>query len=147
VTPKRSTQQEELIMPKDPRQEFIDALLVGDNDKAVSFIHPDCVTRHPPGLPYGGELHGPEGYLQLLNALNDNFELDLEKAEVLMVENDHVLVRYWATMINRTTRNSTTQTVAELYRFENGLCVEQDNYYKAPERVTALMEEAQAQSS
>jgi len=34
--------------------------------------------------------------------------------------------------------------VAEFYRFEDGLVVEGDNYYKSPENVAALMQESSA---
>ncbi|WP_408899775.1 nuclear transport factor 2 family protein (plasmid) [Nocardioides sp. R1-1] len=130
-------------MTTDPRREFVESLLGGDSEKAISFIHPECVTRHPPTLPYGGDLMGPEGYRQLQDALWSTFDLDLEKTDVRYVDDDHVLVRFWATFIHKVTRKTAKMTVAEIYRFEDGMCVEQDNYYKSPELVTALILEAQ----
>jgi ketosteroid isomerase-like protein len=126
-------------MAMDNRRKFIDSLLGAELETALSLVHPECVIRHPP-VPYGGERVGPEGFREILRALNDNFELEVEKTEQLLVD-DYLIVRYWATFTHKKTGRSTSMTTAEFMRFEDGLIVEMDNYYKAPERVTALMTE------
>lgn len=127
----------------DPRQAFLDSMLSGDIETSLTFIHPDCIIRHPPGVSYGGDLVGPEGFRGLLGALFGAFDMDLEKTESLLVD-EYLIVRFWATFIHKSSGKSETQTVAEFYRFEDGLVVEGDNYYKSPENVAALMQESSA---
>lgn len=123
------------------KREFIDSMRRGDFEKTLSMIHPECIIRHPPGLPYGGDVIGPKGFRGILDALSSEFDLDVPKIEVLDVD-DYLIVRFWATFIHKKSKKSTTMTTVEIYRFEDGLVVEQDNYYKAPERVTELMKDA-----
>lgn len=130
-------------MDRDPRLVFLDSMLNGDIETSLSFIHPDCIIRHPPGVSYGGDLIGPEGFRGLLGALFGAFDMDLERTESLLVD-DYLIVRFWATFIHKESKKATTQTVAEFYRFQDGLVVEGDNYYKSPEVVAALMEESSA---
>ena len=79
----------------------------------------------------------------IVNGLVANFDLELEKTETLMIGDDMVLQRFWATFVNKKTGKRAKMTVAEIYRFEDGLCVEQDNYYKSPEIVAEMMAEAE----
>jgi hypothetical protein len=130
-------------MGTDNRQKFIDSLLNNDFETALALIHPACVIRHPPGLPYGGVVFGPAGFQGILEALTSAFDLEVEKVETLVAD-DYLVVRFWAKFIHKQSGKFAEMTTAEFYRFEDGLVVEQDNYYKSPEKITEMMTELPA---
>jgi hypothetical protein len=129
-------------MTKDVRQDFVD-LIMQWSEKQYDYIHPDCVISHPPVLQYGGTKTGPVGMKSIIDGLAANFDLEVEKTETQLIGEDTVVQRFsGATFINKKSGKRATMNVVEIYRFEDGLCVEQDNFYKSPEIVAEMITEA-----
>ena len=128
-------------MSRDVRQHFVD-LMMQWSEEQYEYIHPDCIISHPPVLQYGGTKHGPAGIKSIVDALAANFDLEVEKTQTLLSGDDMVVQRFWVTFVNKKSGRRAQMTVAEIYRFEDGLCVEQDNFYKSPEIVAEMIAEA-----
>lgn len=129
-------------MPKDIRLQYID-LMMAFSEEQYKFIHPDCVISHPPVLQYGGTQTGPAGMKNIIDGLVANFDIEVDRTETHLI-GDHTVLQLFldAKFVNKKSGKRTTMNVAEIYRFENGLCVEQDNFYKSPEIVAELIAEA-----
>ncbi|SEO57689.1 nuclear transport factor 2 family protein [Trujillonella endophytica] len=129
-------------MTGDARQRFVDPQMQWSEEQ-YDYIHPDCVISHPPVLQYGGTKNGPAGMKSIIDGLAANFELHVEKVETQLFGDDLVVQRFLgATFVNRKSGRRATMNVVEIYRFDDGLCVEQDNFYKSPEIVAEMIAEA-----
>jgi len=128
-------------MAEDNRQRYVDLLLKWSEEQ-YDYIHPDAVINHVPSLPYGGTKRGPAGIKAIVDGLAANFEVEQDKIETLLVGDDTVLVRFWVHLVNKKSGRREPLTVAEIYRFQDGLCVEQDIFYKTPEVVVDMLDEA-----
>ena len=130
-----------IAMAEDVRQRYVD-LLLSWSEEQYDYIHPDAVINHVPSLPYGGTKHGPAGIKAIIDGLAANFEVEQDVIESQLVGDDTVLLRLSVHLVNRRSGRREPLTVAEIYRFEDGLCVEQDIFYKTPEVVVAMLDEA-----
>ena len=95
-----------------------------------------------PSIPYGGTQRGPAGIKAIVDGLARNFEVEQDRIETTLVGDDKVLVQFWVHFVNKKSGRREPLAVAEVYRFEDGLCVEQDIYYRTPEVIVDMLNEA-----
>ena len=55
-----------------------------DFDLLRTYIAEDFVMVEPEALPYGGEWHGPEGFVDLVQTLRNSFGIDVVKGPSLV---------------------------------------------------------------
>ncbi len=70
---------EQALVAQDARQAVVLRLLAavgaGDRDEIAQLLTADYVLVEPASLPWGGEHHGPAGYLEAIGAITDIFSL------------------------------------------------------------------------
>lgn len=59
----------------------------GDIETFLKAMHPDLVVHEPAYLPYGGDFHGAEGFLQLFGEVSKL--VDVDTLELLSATADH----------------------------------------------------------
>jgi uncharacterized protein len=109
-----------------------------DMDQACSLLHDNLVVREAGGLPYSGDYHGPQGFVDLLAAMNRDLEVTPGPIVRDVLSDDTIVSRFRLTFTARATGRSAEMNLVELYRVSDGLIVELDVYYKDPSAVTAL---------
>lgn len=94
-------------------------------------------------LQYGATKTGPAGMKSIIDGLAANFDLEVATTDTQLIGDDLVVQRFvGATFVNKRSGKRATMNVVEIYRFEDGLCVEQDNFYKSPEVIAEMIAEA-----
>jgi hypothetical protein len=74
------------------------------------------VIVEPASLPYGGEHHGIDGYVALMQSINDLFALEFEPEALDALDASTVLLRMHVTFTGRVTRRTRRLPVLELLR-------------------------------
>jgi hypothetical protein len=128
-------------MAQDVRQRYVDLLLAWSEDQ-YDYVHPNAAINHVPSIPYGGTKRGPVGIKSIIDGLAANFEVEQDRIETVLVGDDKVMLQFWVHFVNKRSGRREPLAVVEIYRFEDGLCVEQDIYYRTPEVVVDMLDEA-----
>jgi ketosteroid isomerase-like protein len=119
--------------------QFSKALGEKDMERACALLHHDLVVHEAGGLPYSGEYHGPQGFLDLLAKMDESMELTPGPVIRDCLANDTVASRFRLTFTARTSGESVEMDLVELYKVRDGQIVELDVYYKDPSAVAALL--------
>ncbi|MEV3905060.1 nuclear transport factor 2 family protein [Mycobacterium sp. NPDC050551] len=118
---------------------FGTALNENNLDEACALLHEDLVVHEAGGLPYSGDYHGPQGFVDLLTAMTENLELTPGPINRAPLDDDTVVSRFRLRFTARLTGRSTEMNLVELYTVSDGLIIALDVYYKDPSAVTALL--------
>jgi uncharacterized protein len=118
---------------------FMDAMVQGKLDDALSLLHDDFVVYEAGGLPYSGEYHGSSGFFELLTKMTEVLMLTRGPTIEHLLADDTVAMRYRLAFTARASGNSIEMSVVEVYTVREGLIVELDVYYKNPSAVAALL--------
>jgi ketosteroid isomerase-like protein len=101
---------------------YLDAFMVGDIDRALTFLTDDFTVIESEGMPYSGKWVGKDGFLQLLNAVYGCWsDMKAELVEVIGApdaENFAVL----ATMEGKSVSNgrSFSTSLCEIWTVKDG---------------------------
>lgn len=117
---------------------FYDHISSGDLEGAAALLHDELVIHEPPGLPYGGDYHGPAGFVELMGRINEAFEPSPAGPVEYLGDGDPVLVRLVGRFASRATGQSVEMPIVELHYVRDGKIAELDIYYKQPEALAAL---------
>lgn len=115
------------------------ALGAKDMDAVRALLHQDFIVHEAGGLPYSGDYHGPQGFVDLLTTMNEKLELAPGPITRDRLDDDTVVSRVKLRFTARASGRSVEMTLVELYRVSRGLIVELDVYYKDPSAVAALL--------
>lgn len=99
-----------------------------DVEGFTALVHPDIEVRQPAFLPYGGTHRGIDG---LLAMFRDVLKLvDVRRLQIvsLVAEDEHV----WAEFVVQTRIGGLDLTVAEHWRFADGLARHLDVWFQDP---------------
>jgi ketosteroid isomerase-like protein len=119
---------------------FTDAMRAGDIDTCLTMIAPDLVFSEAESLPFGGDYHGEDGFLQLLREVGRHLKVELGTPEITGGKG-LVAVRVDGTMTARATGRSMQMDVVDLYRLSAGKVTRVDVFYKEPTAVADLCRE------
>src|ERR1700744_5499803 len=108
-------------------------------NERCSLLHDDFFVHEAGGLPFGGDYHGPQGFFELLNRMNDLLELKAGPITTYPLGNDAVAARFRLTFIARASGKSVQMGLVEIYSVRDGRIAELDVYYKDPAAVAALL--------
>lgn len=108
-------------------------------DERTSLLHDDFVVHEAGGLPFSGDYHGPHGFFELLNRMNDVLELTVGSITTDPLGDDAVAARFRLRFISRTSGKSVEMGLVEIYTVRDGRIAELDVYYKDPAAVAALL--------
>lgn len=108
---------------------FVENFLGGNLDGALEFIHPDIVAHEPPGLPYGGEWTGKDGFRALMEKIGQTVAVEATPLG-LHEAGDTLVAIMRATFTSRATGASVEMPVCEVYGLTDGLISSADVYYK-----------------
>jgi uncharacterized protein len=108
-------------------------------DQACALLHEDLVVHEAGGLPYSGDYHGPQGFVDLLTAMTEELELTAGPITRSALNDDTVVSRFRLRFMARASGRSTEMNLVELYTVSTGLIIALDVYYKDPSAVTALL--------
>ena len=121
-------------------REFYEKLLgEGTLPQALGLLHDDFVLHSPPGLPYGGEYHGPNGLMELRTRLRGMVSPGLIGELEFLDAGDRVVVHATGRFTSVASGQSAIMDVAELFTVRNGQIIDMDIYYKDPAAVAALV--------
>lgn len=116
---------------------FTDAMRSGDIDTCLEMVDPDLVFSEAESLPFGGEYHGKDGFLQLLRNVGRHLKVELAAPEITGGDG-LVAVRVHGTMTARATGRSMPMDVVDLYRLSAGKVTRVEVFYKEPTAVADL---------
>jgi ketosteroid isomerase-like protein len=115
------------------------ALGAKNMDAALALLHDDFIVHEAGGLPYSGDYHGPQGFVDLLTRMYEKLELAPGPITRDRLDDDTVVSRFKLRFTARASGRSVEMNLVELYRVSRGLIVELDVYYKDPSAVAALL--------
>jgi uncharacterized protein len=118
---------------------FSEALHDKHMDQARRLLHDNLVVHEAGGLPYSGDYHGPQGFLDLLATMNEALEVTPGPIVRDVLSDDMVISRFRLAFTARASGKSAEMNLVELYRVSDGLIVELDVYYKDPSAVATLL--------
>ena len=104
-----------------------------------SLLHDDFVVHEAGGLPFSGDYHGPQGFFELLNRMNDVLDLAVGSIATEPLGDDAVAARFRLTFISRASGKSVEMALVEIYTVRDGRITELDVYYKDPAAIAALL--------
>jgi uncharacterized protein len=108
-------------------------------DERRSLLHDDFVVHEAGGLPFSGDYHGPQGFFELLERMNDVLELTAGPITTEPLSADVVAARFRLTFVSRASGKSVEMGLVEIYTVRHGRIAELDVYYKDPAAVAALL--------
>ena len=120
-------------------ERFSEALHDKNTDQARSLLHDDIIVHEAGGLPYSGDYHGPQGFVDLLAVMNECLELTPGPIVRDVLSDEMIVSRFRLRFTARASGRTAEMSLVELYRVSDGLIVELDVYYKDPSAVTALL--------
>jgi ketosteroid isomerase-like protein len=118
---------------------FGDAVSTGNLDEVRRLLDEDVVVHEAGGLPYSGDYHGPQGFIDLLTTMTEVFELTPGPIDRTPLDDDTVVCRFRLRFTVRGSGRSVEMNLVELYRVRQGRIVDLDVYYKDPSAVTDLL--------
>lgn len=118
---------------------FGDAVSAGNLDEVRRLLDEDFVAHEAGGLPYSGDYHGPQGFIDLLTTMTDALELTPGPIDRTPLDDATVVCRFRLRFTARETGGSVEMDLVELYTVRQGRIVDLDVYYKDPAAVTALL--------
>jgi len=104
-----------------------------------SLLHDEFVLHEAGGLPFSGDYHGPHGFFELLNRMNDVLDLRAGPIAIDPLGDNAVAARFRLTFISRASGNSVEMGLVEIYTVLDGRIAELDVYYKDPASVAELL--------
>jgi ketosteroid isomerase-like protein len=101
---------------------FEDAFASGDIDGVLASLADDIIVHECDSVPYPGDYHGKDGFVELLEAFMATWELDggLEVEQILPAGEDRVLVLARANVAAKATGRPLELRIAELYTVRDG---------------------------
>ena len=124
---------------------FVRALLEKDFETSSALLHPEVVFHEPNGLPYGGSWEGMEGIAALFQKILSEYSFEVVDADVADA-GDRILVEAKIEFTSNRSGASMTQTIAEIYRVQDGKIIEDWIFYHDIPALTGLHEPAPAAS-
>ena len=118
---------------------FGEAVSGGDLDEIRRLLDEDFVVHEAGGLPYSGDYHGPQGFVDLLTTMTEHLVLTPGPITRTPLDDEIVMCRFRLRFTARRTGESTEMNLVELYRVSQSRITELDVYYKDPSAVTALL--------
>ena len=92
-------------------------------------VDPDFVVAQAPGLPYGGDYRGVEGYLEVQEKIRSELlDLSVEDLEIV-AEGDTVLTMFRMLGTSSSTGNKYDMRQVEVWRFRDGKLVSLTPFY------------------
>jgi ketosteroid isomerase-like protein len=120
---------------------MVAAMNAGDLPRVLSFLDPDVVVEEPKGVPYAGTYEGHAGFQELIGKITSRF--DLEITGVDSVDDGDLLVgRLHARFTARSTGATLETRIVEVDEVAEDVIRRIDVFYKDPELVTELWEQA-----
>jgi hypothetical protein len=107
--------------------------------EARRLLADELVVHEPPGLPYGGEYHGPDGFFELFGKITGSLDLRV-KEHALREAGDIAVTHAVMTFTLHASGQSVETSVCELATVRGGQIVDLDIYYKDPGAVATLMQ-------
>ena len=121
-------------------QKFYGHIGSGEFDEARELVATEFVVHEPSELPYGGDYHGFEGFLDLLGRITAVAEIGAVGTPEFSPAGDRVMVKMIGRFTSPTSGRSVDTGVVELLSFRDGRIAELDVFYKDPGAVASLAE-------
>lgn len=118
-------------------REFYGLVTEGRLDDACATLHDDLIIRVPPGLPYSGDYHGRDGFLDDMSRIMGMFDAKPLRVDYLTDDNP-VVIKILGRFTSRATGHTLETDIVELFHVRDGKIAELDIYYKDPAAITAL---------
>ena len=117
---------------------FNEFLGTGGLEEAIALLDPEIIVREPPGLPYGGEYRGREGFRELASHLAEFAPkpLGVEYFDA----GDVVIARMSARFSGRSGRSADVE-IADVFRVRDGLITLTEVFIDDPAAIAALVRE------
>jgi len=119
-------------------EQFVSRMRAGDLPGVLELVAPEAVWYEADSLPWCGEWRGPDGFAQLVGAINTPAELTLEDYAVVEA-GDLVEVRINVVFTSRTSGRRLPMEVVEHYTVRDGKVYGANVFYKDTQAVNELV--------
>src|SRR5271167_2786813 len=116
---------------------LLDSVMAGDMASALSALHADCVVHEPPGLWYGGDWRGPDGFVQILQIMTDKLDMIVQSYQIFS-PGDVTIMKAEISFTSKLTGRSLDMPVVEVYQALDGQLIDMDIFYKDTATLRAL---------
>jgi ketosteroid isomerase-like protein len=97
--------------------------------RLVSNLHPNFVAYEAPGLPSGGEYHGPEGFTRLQEKIRDELlDIGVEDLE-FVAEGNYVMTMFRLVGTSKSSGRRFDMRTVEVWQFEGGKLISLRPFY------------------
>jgi ketosteroid isomerase-like protein len=117
---------------------FYELFIEGRTDDACRLLHDDFVVREPPGLPYSGEHHGADGFLELMRQIGESMEVGFEAVE-FVEGGDKVLTLLTCRFASRSSGESVVTKIIEVFTLRAGRISEMEVFYQDAAAIARLL--------
>lgn len=118
---------------------FFELVGSGEMTTALELMSPQCVVSEAPGLPFGGDYVGHEGFVNLFATIARDFEMNINTWTISdIVGGDVVIADFAMTLQSHVTGESLDMRTIEFYHFTDGLISAIDVFYKDSKAVADL---------
>ncbi|GAA4554427.1 nuclear transport factor 2 family protein [Pseudonocardia xishanensis] len=114
--------------PSETLERFLGYYRADDHDGLRSITAPDAVWREAESLPYRGEWHGADGFIDLVREINTPMVFEVE-SHTMHEAGEVVTLELTGVFVSRATGRRLSMPIIELYRVRGGLVYGADIYY------------------
>lgn len=109
---------------------FAKEVVAGNRDGLRSLLHEDVVAHEAPTLPYGGDHHGPDAFMNLFETVQSTWEFT-EVFQYTYYESgpDTVILQVEVDSVAAATGKPIRLRLAEIFRIRDNKIAELDIYY------------------
>jgi uncharacterized protein len=102
-------------------------------DAVATLLHNDVLVREAPSLPYGGDHHGVDGFMHVVDAVDEYWEVvggtESFQMDIVEIDAETVLMRVDAEAIARSTGTRFLMRVVEFFTVRDGKIAMVDVHY------------------
>ncbi len=108
---------------------FLNASVKGDESAMIELLHPDVQIIEADSLPYGGTIHSPQGFLDLIPRVFKTWDNTNVEVDHLIAEGDRVVLLAHMTGQGKNGGEKFNMPISEVWLVENGRIKEVRPYY------------------
>jgi ketosteroid isomerase-like protein len=106
---------------------------------ALEALDETFVVHSPAELPWGGEYHGPDGFVELITTITSTVTLGMQGEMQLLDAGDKVIVTAMGTFTSPSSGKTAVTPLVEVFQVRDGKLTDMDIYYKDPGAVSAVV--------
>jgi len=104
-----------------------------------NYLAENFSLNEPSALPFGGQFHGPQGYVDLIRKIGEFYTAEPVKTKLTEAGDEMLVCEFVMGFTSKRTGDYVETSVVDLYHYdENGLVTHVDAFYMDPDKVAAI---------